>query len=83
MRRDILREMADEREISPLAISNRLGRPLSNVSYHIRVLAECEAIVLVNTQPVRGSMQHFYRVTIEAPWARVVLGLGPPAPSAE
>ena len=39
------------------------------------MLAECAAIALVSTKPVRGSMQHFYRTTIEAPWARQVLGL--------
>jgi hypothetical protein len=26
--------------------------------------------------PVRGSMQHFYRTAVDAPWARQILGLG-------
>jgi DNA-binding transcriptional ArsR family regulator len=77
LRRDILRAMAAEEAISPREIASALDQPLSNVSYHVRVLADCSAIALVNTKPVRGSMQHFYRAAIEAPWAREVLGLGP------
>lgn len=76
LRREILRLMAGAEAISPREIATAVGRPLSNVSYHVRVLADRAAIALVRTQPVRGSMQHFYRTAIEAPWARHVLGLG-------
>jgi DNA-binding transcriptional ArsR family regulator len=75
LRREILREMAGEEAISPREISSALQQPLSNVSYHVRVLADCATISLVGTKPVRGSMQHFYCTAIEAPWARQVLGL--------
>jgi DNA-binding transcriptional ArsR family regulator len=75
LRRDILRAMADEEAISPREISAALQQPLSNVSYHVRVLADCAAISLVSTKPVRGSMQHFYCTSIEAPWALEVLGM--------
>jgi DNA-binding transcriptional ArsR family regulator len=75
LRREILREMRGEKAISPREIASALRQPLSNVSYHVRVLAECAAVSLVGTKPVRGSMQHFYCMTIEAPWARQVLGL--------
>jgi DNA-binding transcriptional ArsR family regulator len=74
-RRQILCLMADEKTISPRALATALEEPLSNVSYHVRVLAECAAVSLVDTKPVRGSMQHFYCSTVEAPWARQVLGL--------
>jgi len=73
LRREILRKMTGEEAISPREIATVLDRPLSNVSYHVRVLADCAAISLVNTKPVRGSMQHFYCVTVEAPWALQVL----------
>jgi DNA-binding transcriptional ArsR family regulator len=76
LRREILRQMAGEEAVSPREIATTLRKPLSNVSYHVRVLADRAAIALVRTQPVRGSMQHFYRTAIEAPWARHVLGLG-------
>jgi DNA-binding transcriptional ArsR family regulator len=75
LRRGILRRMAGKESISPRELSNALRQPLSNVSYHVRVLADCAAIALVSTKPVRGSMQHFYCSAIEAPWARQMLGL--------
>jgi DNA-binding transcriptional ArsR family regulator len=74
LRRLILREMADGKAISPLELSNRLRQPLSNVSYHVRVLAKCAAVTLVDTRPTRGSVQHFYRSAVTAPWAQQVLG---------
>ena len=39
--------MAREEPISPLELSQRLDKPLSNVSYHVRVLADCAAVTLV------------------------------------
>jgi DNA-binding transcriptional ArsR family regulator len=76
LRRTILREMADGKTVSPRELSATLRQPLSNVSYHVRVLVECEAVTLVRTRPARGSIQHFYRSTVKAPWARQALGLG-------
>jgi DNA-binding transcriptional ArsR family regulator len=75
LRRDILRRMAGEDAISPRELASALRRPLTSVSYHVRVLADRAAIALVRTEPVRGSVQHFYRTAIEAPWARLILGL--------
>ncbi len=76
LRRRILREMADGKAISPRELSNELQEPLSNLSYHVRVLARRGAVTLVKTKPARGSVQHFYRSTVEAPWARQVLEQG-------
>jgi len=75
LRRQILRVMAAHDPISPRQISDELRQPLSNVSYHVRVLADCAAVTLVDTAPVRGSMQHFYSPAIEEPWALAALGL--------
>ncbi len=75
LRRQILRAMVERDPISPRQISDLLKEPLSNVSYHVRVLADCGAAALVDTMPVRGSMQHFYSPTIDEPWALAVLGL--------
>jgi DNA-binding transcriptional ArsR family regulator len=75
LRRQILRAMVEQDPISPRQISDELREPLSNVSYHVRVLADCGAVTLVDTTPVRGSMQHFYSPTINEPWALTVLGL--------
>lgn len=75
LRRRILRRMDEQKPISPRELSHMLHEPLSNVSYHVRVLLDCAAVTLVDTQPVRGSMQHFYCSAIDAPWARQVLGI--------
>jgi DNA-binding transcriptional ArsR family regulator len=75
LRRRILRKMISEGgEISPRELAARLSEPLSALSYHVRVLAECKAIKLVRTKQIRGSTQHFYRPAIKAEWARSALG---------
>jgi DNA-binding transcriptional ArsR family regulator len=75
LRRRILREMTRAEKSSPRELAEALSEPLSNVSYHVRVLADCEALTLVGTRPVRGSTQHFYRATVEPEWARTALGI--------
>jgi len=75
LRRRILRAMAGKQAISPRELSTILRQPLSNVSYHVRVLAECSAVALVRTKDVRGSLQHFYRSTVKERWALEVLRL--------
>jgi DNA-binding transcriptional ArsR family regulator len=76
LRRRILRVMADGEAISPRELAAALRVPLSNLSYHVRVLAERSAVTLVETKPSRGSVEHFYRSAVEASWARQILGLG-------
>ena len=63
---------------SPKELTVPTNSVISNVGYHVRVLAEYKAIELVDTQPRRGSVEHFYEATDlvdEVPWARSVLGL--------
>jgi DNA-binding transcriptional ArsR family regulator len=80
LRRTILRRLAapDRAAGSPRELSDELEAPLSNVSYHFRVLVDCKALDLVRTRPVRGSVQHFYkpaRKFMKDPAVAVVLGL--------
>ena len=81
LRRQILQVFdRSDQPISPREVSGKLEQPLSNVSYHVRVLADCDAINLVDTRPVRGSVQHFYRsdpAFMGQAWVRGVLGIGP------
>jgi DNA-binding transcriptional ArsR family regulator len=49
---------------SPNQIAQRLGEPLGNVSYHVKILLANEAIELVDTRPVRGAIEHFYRAAM-------------------
>lgn len=70
MRRRILRTMLDRGgEISPRELAVTLSEQLSALSYHVRVLAECEAVELVRTERIRGSTQHFYRPMVRTGWA--------------
>jgi len=55
-----------ERTMSPKELADELGAPLSDVSYHVRVLRELGAIELVRTEPVRGAVAHYYR-SVERP----------------
>jgi DNA-binding transcriptional ArsR family regulator len=74
VRRKILRRLlAEDAAISPLELADNLSEPLSGLSYHVRVLAECGAIKLVRTRQIRGSTQHFYRASVKADWARSAL----------
>lgn len=48
---------------SPSDLAEDLGEPLGNVSYHVTRLAKAGAIELDKTEPRRGAMEHFYRLT--------------------
>src|SRR5690349_22221996 len=74
LRRRVLRlMMGQRREMTPRALAERLEEPLSVVSYHVRVLEQCDAVRLTRTERVRGATQHFYRCTLKADWARRAL----------
>lgn len=65
---------------SPSMIAAELGEPLGNVSYHVKILLQYDAIELVETRPVRGALEHVYRA-IERPflndaqWAKLPLAV--------
>jgi DNA-binding transcriptional ArsR family regulator len=75
LRQRILHELGDD-PASPNELAERLGEPLGNVSYHVKILAECKAIQLDRTAPVRGAVEHFYRAAAvprlyEDEWTRL------------
>lgn len=51
---------------SPNLIAGAIKVPLSNVSYHVKVLYECGAIEADHEAPVRGATEHFYRLVPQA-----------------
>jgi helix-turn-helix protein len=55
------------RVASPSELADEFNEPLGNVAYHVKVLAENDAIEEVRTAPVRGALEHFYRATMR-PW---------------
>jgi DNA-binding transcriptional ArsR family regulator len=77
LRRQILRRMRDEEAISPLDLAREFDLPISTVAYHVRVLASCGAVTLVRVKPVRGAIKHFYRSSVEPPWAQQIIDLEP------
>jgi DNA-binding transcriptional ArsR family regulator len=84
LRRRILRRMLETGgETSPRQLATDLDVPLSALSYHVRVLAECEAVELVRTKQIRGSTQHFYRAVVKAEWARSALAAAEKPPKAK
>ena len=66
LRRTILR-MLDESEepTSPVRIARLMHKPLSSISYHVKVLSQLGAVAEVDQGQVRGALEHFYLPTIE------------------
>jgi DNA-binding transcriptional ArsR family regulator len=81
LRRELLKLYVEGGEMrSPKELTLPTNRPISNVGYHVRVLAEKGAIELITVEPRRGSIEHFYKATSlvdEVPWGRAALGLPP------
>ena len=75
LRLAILKDLAEVTELSPRECAGRLGVPLANLGYHFRVLADCEAIVLLRTEPTGGAVKHYYRFAIKEQWALDALGV--------
>ena len=60
-RRQILRQLGEpEVERSPSEMAQSTAFSLSALSFHARVLGELEVTRCTRTQPVRGSLEHFY-----------------------
>lgn len=47
--------------LSPSGFAKRFGLKLQNVSYHFRALQKYGCIEEVESRPVRGAIEHFYR----------------------
>jgi DNA-binding transcriptional ArsR family regulator len=54
-------EILQQRDASPSEISEEIGAPLGNVSYHVRQLAAFGLVKLVRETPRRGAVEHHYR----------------------
>jgi DNA-binding transcriptional ArsR family regulator len=64
-RRRILRALHDAGEArSPNELSKAFEISVGHVSYHVKVLKECGALALTDTQPRRGAVEHFYASTV-------------------
>lgn len=61
---------------SPNELAKKLDEPLTNVSYHVRMLHDLGTIELVETEPRRGALEHYYRAVVrpffgERDWKRL------------
>jgi len=60
-RRQILRQLGElGTERSPSEMAQAATFSLSGLSFHARVLCELQVTCCTRTQPVRGSLEHFY-----------------------
>lgn len=79
LRRRLLRRYVEAGgELSPIELAHLENEPLSNVSYHVRVLRDKGALEVAGSRAVRGSLQHFYRpaeLVTATPWVLATLGL--------
>ncbi|HSC20272.1 MAG TPA: helix-turn-helix domain-containing protein [Solirubrobacterales bacterium] len=51
------------RAMSPNEMAFEMQEPLGNLSYHATQLAEIGFLELTATEPRRGALEHFYRMT--------------------
>jgi DNA-binding transcriptional ArsR family regulator len=65
LRQQILAALDGGRVASPTELGTELGVPLGNIAYHFKMLLRLDAIELVSTKPVRGTLEHFYRAKIQ------------------
>ena len=70
LRRRILRAMLERGgESTPGQLATALGEKLSALSYHVRALAECGAIELVEVERDGCFKRHRYRPIVREAWA--------------
>ena len=48
---------------SPNELAKKLDEPLTNVSYHVRMLHDLWMLEPTNQEPRRGALEHYYRQT--------------------
>lgn len=61
LRVEILRQL-EAGPSGPKRLSDRIGEPLGNVSYHMKVLYRCGCVELIETIPSRGAVEHIYKL---------------------
>lgn len=66
MRLAVLYAIREQGESSPVelaALATPNARSVPAVAYHVRRLLEAGLIELARTRPVRGALEHHYRIT--------------------
>lgn len=60
IRREILRLLHGQAELSPTQMANSIDAGLPNLSFHARALEERNVTRCTRTRQVRGATEHFY-----------------------
>lgn len=84
LRRELLKLAIERKELTPVEASRLLEDKLSDISYHMRKLAERGLISLNRVGQARGAAVHFYvpdPALEELGWVREAIGLPPSSPS--
>ena len=73
-------KILNERTASPIQLAPMVGTTVGRIAYHVRELERLDCIELVETRPVRGATEHFYRATARAffseeDWAELPLSV--------
>jgi DNA-binding transcriptional ArsR family regulator len=63
LRLGYLRALRERKVLSPSEFAKEAGKPLGNVSYHVKALAEAQVIVIKEKVPRRGAMENRYTLT--------------------
>lgn len=66
LRLTLLYAMRSRGQSSPAELAELVApeaRPVTAVAYHVRRLLEAGLIELTGTRPVRGALEHHYRIT--------------------
>jgi predicted ArsR family transcriptional regulator len=63
LRAEAFRLIKERAPISPAEVARELEADVPTVSYHVRKLAEYNCVEEVESRPVRGVVEHFYRAT--------------------
>jgi predicted ArsR family transcriptional regulator len=62
-RQKIIAALDSGAPLSPSELAKAIGVALGSVAYHVTVLEKATVIELTTTKPVRGAVEHFYRLS--------------------
>lgn len=63
----VVRLAAAGGKLSPSEVAEAVGAPLGNVAYHVRQLHKLGVLVKAGSRPVRGAVEHYYRLADVGP----------------
>jgi DNA-binding transcriptional ArsR family regulator len=59
-------EALQGRVASPVELSKEMDQTVGVISYHAKTLLKCGCVELVHSKPDRGSLEHFFGLTLRS-----------------